>query len=189
MYTFSTISLALLAITSTTLAQSTVSDVSQIGDGQIQAPTDTASASVSLSSAADPALSSAVTTSTGSYENPFTIYTTQTNSLGVITGQPSVVTSQPEVVTSQPPSATLPSVSGYYYGNGTAAVSDTTAAMPSTLETSTVTKSASGSGSSGASGSSSASASFAQSTGAAVSTKVVGTGLGLVALALGFSML
>lgn len=37
------------------------------------------------------------------YSNPFTIYTTMTNSLGVITGMPAVVTSQP----SQAPKATV----------------------------------------------------------------------------------
>jgi len=43
--------------------------------------------------------------------NPNTIYLTQTNSEGVITGQPSVITSQPALpseITSLPPGASLP---------------------------------------------------------------------------------
>ena len=165
-----TLSLAILLLSASTNAQSTVTGVSQISDGQIQAPTGTAS-----------------TTSTAPYENPFTSYTTQTDSLGVITGQPSVVTSQPEVVTSQPPSATLPILSGYWYGNSTTTAASLTEAGPTTLTTSTVTGSESGG--SGASGSRSATATFAEATGAAVSNAVAGAGMGLVVLALGFSML
>lgn len=102
---------------------------------------------------------------------------------------PEVVTSQPEVVTSQPPSATLPSLSGYWYGNETTTAASSTE-TGETQPTTFVTSTASGSGSStGASGSRSASATFAQSTGAAVSGKIVGAGMGLVVLALGFSML
>jgi len=40
--------------------------------------------------------------STASYDNPFTSYLTQTNSLGAVTGEPAVVTTQPAVVTTQP---------------------------------------------------------------------------------------
>lgn len=183
--TLSSISLTLALLSASTNAESTVTGVSQIWDGQIQAPTSTVAAWASSSLGADPEITTSTTWAP--YENPFTIYTTQTNSLGVITGHPAVVTSQPEVVTSQPPSATLPSLSGYYYGNGTTTASstETTEAQPTTLATSTVT----GSGSSGASGSRSATATFAQATGAGMSSKVVGAGMGLVALAMGFSML
>lgn len=63
----------------------TTSAVTQISDGQIQAPAPTPE-----------------TTSLSSYSNPSEQYTSLTNSLGVITGQPSVITSQPSVITSQP---------------------------------------------------------------------------------------
>ncbi|RVX73080.1 hypothetical protein B0A52_02206 [Exophiala mesophila] len=136
-----------------------------------------------------PTSSDAITSSSGSYENPFTIYTTQTDSLGVITGQPSVVTSQPELVTSQPAAATNPTLSGYWYGNettSTSAESTSTEDATTTLATSTVpVESTEG----GASGSRSASASLAVATGAAVSNQVAGAGLALVVLGLGFSML
>lgn len=180
---FGALSLALLLVPST--AQSTVSGISQLSDGQVQAPTSSILSPSTTETLADPV---ATTTTSESYENPFTIYTTQTNSLGVITGQPSVVTSQPDVVTSQPPSATLPSVSGYWYGNSSSIATETSAesnVLPSTLATSTVT----GSGSSSVTGSRSATATFAQATGAAASGKIVGSGLGFVILALGFSML
>ncbi|KAJ9632853.1 hypothetical protein H2204_007583 [Knufia peltigerae] len=150
---------------------STVPGVSQISDGQIQATATTMS----------------------SYENPFTMYTTETNSLGVITGMPSVVTSQPSVVTSQPASPTLPSYSGYVYANSTSASSQTTmtGGQNTTLTgsmsaTTMATSTASGSGSGGAS---SASPTFAQATGGAVSNKVAGAGIGLVVMGLGFSLL
>ncbi|KAL6251017.1 hypothetical protein RBB50_001225 [Rhinocladiella similis] len=163
---------------------STVFGVSQISDGQVQAPPATAS--------------------TSSYENPFTIYTTQTNSLGVITGMPSVVTSQPSVVTSQPVSPTLPSYSGYVYANSTTSAANssgsettTTAGGQSTTSTGsgsasgatlvTSTRGASAGGASSAS--SSASPTFAQATGGAVSNKVAGAGVGLVVMGLGFSLL
>jgi len=48
-----------------------------------------------------PQVTSTLTT-TSPYTNAFTSYLTETNSLGVVTGQPSVITSQPSVVTSQP---------------------------------------------------------------------------------------
>jgi hypothetical protein len=61
------------------LAQNTVTvnAVSQIGDGQVQAPT-------------GPQPSAPSAPSSAPYENPFTIYTDQTNSWGVITGMPSM---------------------------------------------------------------------------------------------------
>ncbi|MCJ1259243.1 ADAM metallopeptidase with thrombospondin type 1, motif [Lignoscripta atroalba] len=60
------------------LAQSsTVVSVTEVTDGQVQATSTT-------------------------YTNPFTSFLSQTDSLGVVTGQPSVVTSQPSVFTSQP---------------------------------------------------------------------------------------
>ena len=115
------------------------------------------------------------------------MYTSMTNSLGVITGMPEVVTSQPTqpaVVTSQPVSPTLPSYSGYYYNT------TSTASKLSTMATSTVVASASNNnGVFSTTAGTSASSAFAQATGAAVSNKVTGVGLGLVVAALGFSLL
>lgn len=173
----------------------TVPAMSQISDGQPQAPYNTA---VSGSSVSWP-------TSSGSYENPFTIYTTQTNSLGVITGMPSVVTSQPSVITSQPASPTLPSTSVVGYANSTMTTttdSDTGTDQTSTLGATSLsqtteagtTANAGTSGSATAtatanSGSTRASATFAQATGGAVSNRITVAGAGLVALGLGFSFL
>ncbi|EXJ86128.1 hypothetical protein A1O1_06498 [Capronia coronata CBS 617.96] len=163
---------------------STLTAISQIPDGQIQAAASSPSVAVSDPSA------------TSSYDNPFTSYTSMTNSLGVITGMPSVVTSQPEVVTSQPVSPTLPTYSGYVYANssssdGTAVASSallTADSSGTTLATSTVA--ASGSGSQGQStDTKSATATFAQATGGAVSNKVAGAGVSLVVLGLCFSLL
>lgn len=80
---------------SSTYAQSTstVEAVTQITDGQVQAPT-------------VPAVSS--------YVNP---YTTQTNSLGVVTGQPSPETSQPAPATSLPPLATSQESAATFYSS------------------------------------------------------------------------
>ncbi|KIW13100.1 hypothetical protein PV08_08287 [Exophiala spinifera] len=156
------------------------------------------SAVITASPAPLPQGSEANTTTTASYENPFTVYTTETNSLGVITGMPSVVTSQPSVVTSQPVSPTLPSYSGYVYANSTAATSSvgtetetaTSAAGQSTTGlTGSVPLSTTTTLATSAGGSSSASATFAAATGGAVSNKVAGAGIGLVIMGLGFSLL
>ncbi|KIW52319.1 hypothetical protein PV05_07965 [Exophiala xenobiotica] len=168
---------------------STMTAISQIPDGQVQAPTDS-----STDSSLWPSSSSA-----SSYENPFTIYTTQTNSLGVITGMPSVWTSQPSAVTSQPASPTLPSYSGYVYANTTtgAGVSTSPASASGSTVASTLTSTASVSGTTLAtstvvaseSGATNASPTLAQATGGAVSNQVAGAGIGLVVLGLGFSLL
>ncbi len=42
-----------------------------------------------------------------SVNNPFTIYLSQTNSLGVVTGMPPLITSEPSLITSQPAIATF----------------------------------------------------------------------------------
>jgi len=161
---------------------STMTAISQIPDGQVQAPTD---------SSTDSMLSSS------SYENPFTVYTTQTNSLGVITGMPSVWTSQPSAVTSQPASPTLPSYSGYVYANTTTGADVSTASDSSTTEAPTLTSTMSVSGMTLAtstvvasqSRATNASPTLAQATGGAVSNQVAGAGIGLVVLGLGFSLL
>ena len=176
----STISLAVTLLLQTTHAATTVAAVSEYPDGQPQAPPATVSSAWPTYSAS---IGWPVTSSTP-YENPFTIYTTMTNSLGVITGMPAVWTSQPSqpaVVTSQPPSATLPYYSGYYYNTTTSASTSTMTGSysMSTMTTTTTT------------GSSSKSAvpTFAQVTGAAVSSrKVAGAGVALVVAAIGFCM-
>jgi hypothetical protein len=160
-------------------AGSTMTAVSQIGDGQIQAPT---SGSWTTSSSDNPLTSS---------------YTSPTNSPGVVTGMPSVVTSQPQAVTSQPSSPALPGYSSTYTngtttttGEGPAIQNGTTAATtasPTPLRTSTVVVS----GESGVT-TSIATASgtlFATATGAAVSNHFAGAGVGLLVLGLGFSLL
>jgi hypothetical protein len=182
----SQISLPSVALTVTlllhgTAAVTTVPAISQISDGQPQAPTATwSAASESWSSAA-----SEWTSGTASYENPFTIYTTQTNSLGVITGMPSVWTSQPSqppLVTSQPVSPTLPTYSGYYY-NTTSSSMPTSSALVGTASSMMTSFTTTGSSSSGIS------PTFAQATGAAASSRVVGAAFGLVAAGLVFSLL
>lgn len=172
------LSLAITLLLQGVTADTTMAAVSEYSDGQPQAPTGSAS---SWSPTTEVAWSG-----TSSYDNPFTVYTSMTNSLGVITGMPSVVTSQPSqpaLVTSQPPSATLPYYSGYYYNTSTTA--------PTTLTTSTVLASASNNDGvfTTASSSGSAIATFAQVTGAAVSNKMAGAGVGLAIAALGFSLL
>ena len=176
------VTLALLLHSMATLADaSTMTAISQIPDGQPQAPaTSWPSGSTSQFWSSLPG-ATVISHPSSSYENPFTIYTTETNSLGVITGMPSVVTSQPAVVTSQPATPTLPHYSGYAYGNST----ESSTAPPTTLATSTVVASASH----GEHTSATASATFAQSTGGAVANKVAGAGIGLIVLGLGFSML
>lgn len=174
------------ALTSSPLL-STVNAASQIPDGQVQAPASAPTDSTSWWAT----LPGKTVISSGSYENPFTIYTSMTNSLGVITGMPAVVTSQPAVWTSQPVSPTLPSYSGFAYSNGTTTSSSsvgvptpTTSDMgPSTMATSTVTPTQ------GFAATTSGSATFAQATGGAISNKLAGAGVGLLVAALGFSLL
>ncbi|KAJ4511345.1 hypothetical protein HRR78_007258 [Exophiala dermatitidis] len=168
----------------------TVPAISQIPDGQIQAAATTSS------------------DGTSSYENPFTSYTSMTNSLGVVTGmpsvvtsQPSVVTSQPEVVTSQPVSPTLPSYSGFATtgtttqsatGSASASGSSNTVQTESSSSSPTTLATSSKPGSSSGSGTASASATIAQATGAAVpvvANKVGGVGITLFVLGMGFSLL
>ncbi|KAK5457027.1 hypothetical protein LTS15_004808 [Exophiala xenobiotica] len=153
--------------------------ISQLSDGQVQAPTDSSTDSSLLTSS--------------SYENPFTIYTTQTNSLGVITGMPSVVTSQPSAVTSQPASPTLPSYSGYVYANSTTITTTGSSATEAQTQTSTASRSGTTLATStvvaSGSGATNASPTLAQATGGAVSNQVAGAGIGLVVLGLGFSLL
>jgi hypothetical protein len=161
---------------------STMTAISQLSDGQVQAPTDSSTDSSLLASS-----------STSSYENPFTIYTTQTNSLGVITGMPSVVTSQPSAVTSQPASPTLPSYSGYVYANSTTITTTGSSATEAQTPTSTAPRSGTTLATStvvaSGSGATNASPTLAQATGGAVSNQVAGAGIGLVVLGLGFSLL
>ena len=102
-----------------------------------------------------------------------------TNSLGVVTGMPSVVTSQPAAVTEQPVSPTLPSYSGYAYGNST-----TVGVTPTTMQTE-----AAASSTEQRSAPASASATIADSTGGADMNRVAGCGVALVLLGFGFSML
>ncbi|KAF2762062.1 hypothetical protein EJ05DRAFT_472994 [Pseudovirgaria hyperparasitica] len=86
------------------------------------------------------------------YTNENTKYLTQTNSLGVVTGQPAVVTSQPDLVTSQPqnpavvttqpPAASIPAglsdgLHTLNYGNSTFVVSVNTEASISSVVTPT----------------------------------------------------
>jgi len=165
---FGTLLLTLTAAQSTV----TVQPVTQIADGQVQAPQ---------------ALNG--TTTTAAYTNPFTSYTTQTDSLGVITGMPSVVTSQPAVITSQPAVVTSqPSVAGVIM---TTSYANTTMATSARSSMSSVLMSASSSASSvrASAGSATSSASIEVSTGGAVNNRITGTGLGLVVLGGTFALL
>ncbi|KAJ9609746.1 hypothetical protein H2200_006074 [Cladophialophora chaetospira] len=162
-------------------ADTTLPAISEYYDGQPQAgsyPTDPSS-SWWASTTTD-----SLWQSTSSYENPFTVYTSQTNSLGVITGMPAVVTSQPTqpaVVTSQPASPTLPTYSGYWY--------NTTASSPSATLGNTILATSGTSFVTTTTSSSNPVATFAQVTGAASANKIASTGLGLVVAALAFCML
>ena len=162
--------LTLFGSTTTTFAQvATVNAISQISDGQPQAPT---------------GVPAAASTSSAPYTNGFTSFTTQTNSLGVITGMPSVVTSQPAVVTSQP--------SVYMWNTTSTAAAGTETLVPagnsSVAATTLVTSSASATGSfsfgAGPSTSSAAagSATVGVSTGGAVARSVAGAGVGMGAV-------
>jgi Yeast PIR protein repeat len=184
MHTFkSTILTIALAIAALSLPQdtATVPAVSQIGDGQVQAPT----ATPAIPSGPGPEIVSTplpLVSESTPYSNPFTSYLTMTNSLGVVTGMPSVVTSQPAAVTEQPVSPTLPSYSGYAYGNSTTVGVSATA-------TTMVTSAAESTAASSAGGSASSSAPIAQATNGAELKRMAGCGVALVVLGMGFSML
>lgn len=114
----------------------------------------------------------ATTTSEIPYSNPFTIYTTMTNSLGVITGMPAVDTSQP----SQAPKATVCS--------GCASVESAQASWSSMVSSlySTVTPTAAAASASSLtpSGTSTASSpNFSQDTNAAARREVLNSGAAL----------
>lgn len=163
-------SILIASIASLVASQSTVDAVSQVGDGQIQAPTEQVS---------EPAPS--VPTS-APYSNPFTIYLTETDSWGVITGMPAVATSQPEVVTSQP---TQPAVvtsqpvspTHTYESSTTLQTSTTSSEVTSESEQATSTTAAS------------SSPSVAPLNGGAETKRVAGAGLALVVVSIGFFML
>ena len=186
----SSLTLAITLFLQATVADTTMPVVSEYPDGQPQAPTATASSPSDFSSSSLTASTTAISwpISSSSYDNPFTIYTTMTNSLGVITGMPSVWTSQPSqpaVVTSQPSSATLPTYSGYYY-NTTSSGSAAT-----TMATSAVVASASNNNGvfTTTSSSRTSAPTIATVTGAASSNKIAGAGVGFIIAAFGFCML
>jgi len=113
--------------------------------------------------------------------NPATQYTTQTNSMGVITGMPAVVTSQPiqpGVVTSQPLPASLPALGDglqtVTQGNNTYTVVVSGSSTSFVIKTST-TSSASGTGAAGSSGNgTSTSSKGAAATGKAAAGALIG---------------
>jgi len=143
--------------------------------------------------------SSAISSSSYSYDNPFTSYLTQTNSLGVITGQPApatsiptqpgVVTTQPAVVTSQPLPATLPALSSGFntiivgnslnqtstltvsVGNATTSILTPASSTPASGSAGTTGGAAA---TSGASGTPTGSATATKSSGAAAALHVAG---------------
>lgn len=181
MYTSSSLVIIASVLAASSYAQnqdatSTMRPVTQISDGQVQAP------------------SSAPVASVSSYVNP---YVTQTNSLGVVTGQPLPATSQPLPVTTQPSVVTsmasaatyVSSAPGIPVGINTTLISvaSSSSAMAGTsaagnLSTSTRTQSASrtsGTSGSASSGSSTSQSSAAAATGAAGAIHVAGTGLAL----------
>lgn len=175
----SSLALAVVLLLQTANADTTMPAVSEYYDGQPQAGTWSSDPSSTWE-----ASTTEFSWPSSSYDNPFTIYTSLTNSLGVITGMPSVWTSQPTqpaVVTSQPVSPTLPTYSGYYYNTTSSAPSTTvgltTLATSGTFAATTTTSS------------NSPAPTFAQVTGAASSSKMAGAGLGLVVAALGFCLL
>lgn len=136
-------------------------------------------------------------TSTVSNDNPFTSYLTQTNSLGVITGQPAVVTTQPDVVTTQPAvvttqplPATLPALASGFntilvgnslnqtstivvsVGNATTSIITPASSTPASGSAGTTGGGAAASGASGATGT--AASASATHTGAASALQVAG---------------
>lgn len=162
-------SIFIASIATLAAAQSTLEAVNQIQDGQVQAPTATVVASAPVPTSAP-------------YENPFTIYLTQTNEWGVITGMPDVqtsqplpavaITSQPSLITSQPVSPT------HSYGNSTTLHTITTSA-----ETTSETD-----GSSSTSAATSPSVAPLSESGADTN-RIAGAGLALVVVSIGFFML
>ncbi|KAF2199021.1 hypothetical protein GQ43DRAFT_482827 [Delitschia confertaspora ATCC 74209] len=142
----------------------------------------------------------ALAQSTSVDEHPQTTYLTQTNSLGVVTGQPAVATSQPPqppaatsqpaVVTTQPDAAsipalgsgvhTVPQVSGNSTSFLTVSISNTTTSFfsptikPSGSTTGSVTRSPSGTD---ASGSPTGTATTSSSTGAAATMRAMAGGV------------
>lgn len=127
---------------------------------------------------------SAITTS-APYSNANTVYLTQTDSNGVVTGQPSVITSQPAAATSQDAAAIVPAgfsgTTTIALGNATLVTVAVNSGVVSTIRStpSPTTQTASGSGGS-ASGSS---ASASSSSGAGNHVKA---GIGALAAAGGF---
>ena len=156
----------------------TMNAVSQITDGQIQAPTST-----DLPTGPGPVIISTSLPSDTAYTNPFASYLSQTDSMGVVTGMPSVVTSQPAAVTEQPVSPTLPSYSGYAYGNST-----TVGVSASTMQT-MASNSVQASEVVQPKDTATASATIAESTGGADMNRVAGCGVALAVLGMGFAML
>lgn len=143
---------------------------SQIGDGQVQAPTGTA-----------PQAEAPSVATSAPYENPFTVYTAETDSWGVITGMPTVVTSQPAVVTSQPTQPAVvtsqPISPVHSYGNSTTLHTSTSASVSETeSETASST------------GSPSPSVAPINESGADTS-RIAGAGIALAIVSLGFFML
>jgi uncharacterized membrane protein YgcG len=144
-------------------------------------------ASTIISAVAFAALSVAESSVTSiPYSNPATSYLTQTDSNGVITGQPSVatsmpgaVTTQPGVVTSQPDAASIPALSSgmntVVMGNRTQTynVVNNSTVLVTPTPTAATTTGGSGSGSgSGSSGSKTGSGSSSTSSGAADNIKL-----------------
>jgi hypothetical protein len=133
-------------------------------------------------------------------EHPATKYLTQTNSLGVVTGQPSVFTSQAAAVTSQEPAASIPAgltspVAGpnatqttLSTATATNTVTGTTTSGTGTSKTTatftstgTSTSTSTETSDSSSAASSSAAASTESSTGGAAMATVGPVGLGMVA--------
>ncbi|EEA20446.1 hypothetical protein TMatcc_000426 [Talaromyces marneffei ATCC 18224] len=138
--------------------------------------------------------------------NPATRFLTETNSLGVVTGQPSVVTSEPSAVTSQPapivipaglsapvvPLSYIPSSSAVAYGSSSV-VPVASSGTASGTASGTSTGTATGTATTGSTGMSAGSASSTRTssvpTGAAAAMAAAGpVGLSLVAGA-AFAML
>ena len=168
----------LASLVSLAAAQSAASAdaVSQIGDGQAQVPT---APGPEIPEASVPSVSTSAP-----YENPFTVYTAETNSWGVITGMPSVVTSQPLAVTSQPTQPAVvtsqPVSPVHSYANTTLQTS--TSASETASESETETASASNTASS------SPSVAPINESGAETS-RIAGACIALVVVSVGFFML
>jgi hypothetical protein len=124
------------------------------------------------------------TTSSVPYTNAFTTFLTQTDSLGVVTGQPSVITSQPAAATSQESAAIVPAgfsgLTTVTAGNSSYTVSVGNGVTSIVKSTPTpTTQSATGASASGAS------ASASSSSGAAAAGHIK-AGVGALAAAGGF---